>query len=283
MALGRDLDYDNPLACLTMTLHRQGSVVQGEYVRPPVNVDRDGAVPWSCWSGATRGAVSGADGELPRLQATEEAWDLPCIPLRRGYFETSLCCCDLDGDGLLARVPQPGATAAAQPRRLPAAPPAAGCDPAQLEAGPLLRYREAAWSAAVAPRPVGPHRLLSGRLGTWTAPAIWWPAPSGTTPASSTATFRLCNPVLAAQHRHRRRADRAPPAHHRGRRNADHLCHHKCAVWCHDLDGDGAPDLICGSEDGKTYAWLRSTCAGTGIPPPASPPNRSPPPPATAS
>ncbi|MDE0449298.1 MAG: hypothetical protein OXH96_21730 [Spirochaetaceae bacterium] len=24
------------------------------------------------------------------------------------------------------------------------------------------------------------------------------------------------------------------------------------------LDGDGAPDLICGAEDGKTYAWLRS-------------------------
>ena len=36
------------------------------------------------------------------------------------------------------------------------------------------------------------------------------------------------------------------------------LGHHKCSVWCHDLDGDGAPDLICGSEDGKTYAWLRS-------------------------
>ena len=37
--------------------------------------------------------------ELPRLRATGAAWELACSPLRRGYFETSLCCCDLDGDG----------------------------------------------------------------------------------------------------------------------------------------------------------------------------------------
>ena len=46
-----------------------------------------------------RDAASGAAADLPRLQATGEEWELPCSPLRRGYFETSLCCCDLDGDG----------------------------------------------------------------------------------------------------------------------------------------------------------------------------------------
>ena len=25
-----------------------------------------------------------------------------------------------------------------------------------------------------------------------------------------------------------------------------------CSMWCHDLDGDGASDLVCGAEDGKT-------------------------------
>ena len=40
-----------------------------------------------------------AAGELPRLRATGEEWELQCSPLHRGYFETSLCCCDLDGDG----------------------------------------------------------------------------------------------------------------------------------------------------------------------------------------
>ena len=49
--------------------------------------------------GPALGAASGAAAELPRLRATGEEWELPCSPLRRGYFETSLCCCDLDGDG----------------------------------------------------------------------------------------------------------------------------------------------------------------------------------------
>ena len=46
-----------------------------------------------------RAADNRAHAELPRLEATGEEWELPCSPLRRGYFETSLCCCDLEGDG----------------------------------------------------------------------------------------------------------------------------------------------------------------------------------------
>ena len=44
-------------------------------------------------------AAGGATEPLPRLRASGEEWELACSPLRRGYFETSLCCCDLDGDG----------------------------------------------------------------------------------------------------------------------------------------------------------------------------------------
>ena len=48
---------------------------------------------------APAGAAVRRGRELPRVYATGTAWELPCSPLRRGYFETSLCCCDLDGDG----------------------------------------------------------------------------------------------------------------------------------------------------------------------------------------
>jgi WD40 repeat protein len=36
------------------------------------------------------------------------------------------------------------------------------------------------------------------------------------------------------------------------------LVGHKCAPWCVDIDGDGNPDLLCGSEDGKIYVWKRN-------------------------
>ena len=377
---------------------------------------------------ATGGAPSGA---LPRLQATGEQWELPCSPLRRGYFETSLCCCDLDGDGeeeilitgnpgvliwldhadgewrerpplqrvggaarvetlavpcladldgsgapdlvvgdssgylwrFANRAAEPGAFdfaagvrlradgseihhlagatgsiqgpnearwgylnplvtdwdggglfdvitndiygrylwyrnvgrrqeprfAAAEPLRCAGEPltgawrsrPAAwgdGCllllnhdgflqlyrragrDPAHLEAGPLVRYRDGNLVRGCGP---------GGLWGRSVFFACDWDLDGARDLVAGTAwhNTRLINghfPGCATPFWLRNTGTGDQPVFERPRliTEADgspiDLGHHKCSVWCHDLDGDGAPDLICGAEDGKTYAWLRS-------------------------
>ena len=377
------------------------------------------------------GVASGAAGELPRLKATGEEWELPCSPLRRGYFETSLCCCDLDGDGeqeilitgnpgvviwldhedgawreraplervggaarvetlavpcladldgsgapdlvvgdssgylwrFANRAAEPdafdfaagvrlpaaageihhlaGSTGSIQgpnearwgylnplvtdwdgdglfdvitndihgrylwyrntgsstePRFAPAEPlqcagqpltgawrsrPAAwgdgcllllnrdgflqlygraGADPANLEAGPPLRYRDGNLMRGCGP---------GGLWGRTVFCACDWDLDGTRDLVAGTAwhNTRLINghfPGCATPFWLPNTGTDAEPVFERPRliTEADgspiDLGHHKCAVWCHDLDGDGAPDLICGSEDGKTYAWLRS-------------------------
>ena len=378
-----------------------------------------------------RGAVSRGNGELPRLRSTGEEWELPCSPLHRGYFETSLCCCDLDGDGeqeilitgnpgvviwldhedgawreraplqriggaarvetlavpcladldgsgapdlvvgdssgylwrFANRAAEPGAFdfaagvrlhaggseihhlagptgsiqgpnearwgylnplvvdwdgdalfdvitndiygrylwyrnigsrqepryAAAEPllcagdpltgawRSRPAAwgdgcllllngdgflqlYRRAGADPARLEAGPLVRYRDGNLVRGCGP---------GGLWGRTVFCACDWDLDGTRDLVAGTVwhNTRLINghfPHCATPFWLRNTGTDDEPVFERPRliTEADgtsiDLGHHKCSVWCHDLDGDGAPDLICGSEDGKTYAWLRS-------------------------
>ena len=404
-----------------------------------VDVDRDGALELLVRRDVDRlfamrlaASNTGTTGELPRLRATGERWELPCSPLRRGYFETSLCCCDLDGDGeeeilitgnpgvviwldradgewherppllrvggaarvetlavpcladldgsgapdlvvgdssgylwrFANRATEPDAFdfaagvrlhaggseihhlagptgsiqgpnearwgylnplltdwdgdgllfdvitndiygryrwyrnvgsrqeprfAAAEPLRCAGEPltgawrsrPAAwgdggllllngdgflqlyrraGTDPARLESGPLVRYRDGNLVRGCGPgglwgRTVlcacdwdldGTHDLVAGtawhntRLINGHFPGCATPFWLHNTGTGDEPVFE--RPRLITE------ADGAPID----------LGHHKCSVWCHDLDGDGAPDLICGAEDGKTYAWLRS-------------------------
>ena len=379
----------------------------------------------------SRGAVSRAAVELPRLKATGQEWELPCSPLRRGYFETSLCCCDLDGDGeqeilitgnpgvviwldyadgewrerpplqrvggaarvetlavprladldgsgapdlvvgdssgylwrFANRAAAPGAFdfaagvrlhaggseihhlagptcsiqgpnearwgylnplvtdwdgdglfdvitndiygrylwyrntgsrqepryAAAEPLRCAGVPltgawrsrPAAwgdgcllllngdgflqlyrraGSDPTRLEAGPLVRYRDGNLVRGCGP---------GGLWGRSVFCACDWDLDGTRDLVAGTVwhNTRLINghfPHCATPFWLRNTGTGDEPVFERPRliSEADgtpiDLGHHKCSVWCHDLDGDGAPDLICGSEDGKAYAWLRS-------------------------
>ena len=382
-------------------------------------------------AGTVPGAAPGSEGELPRLRATGDAWELPCSPLRRGYFETSLCCCDLDGDGeqeilitgnpgvviwldyeagewrerppllrvggaarvetlavpCLADLTDSGAPdlvvgdssgylwrfanratepaafdfgagirlhaggreihhlagpsgsiqgpnearwgylnplvtdwdgdglldviandihgrylwyrnvgsrdqprlAAARPLCCGDAPltgawrsrPAAwgpgrllmlngdgflqlfrqaGSDPARLAAGPLLRYRD------------GNLVRGCGPGGLWGRSAFCgcdWDLDGARDLVAGSARHntRVINghfPGLATPFWLRNAGSDAEPVFERPRliTEADgtpiNLASHKCAPWCHDLDGDGAPDLICGSEDGKVYAWRRA-------------------------
>ena len=407
-----------------------------------VDVDRDGALELLVrrdvdrlyamrLTASTAEPGDDATSELPRLRATGETWELPCSPLRRGYFETSLCCCDLDGDGeqeilitgnpgvviwldyqagqwrerppLLriggaarvetlavpcladldgsgspdlvvgdssgylwrfgnrateaaafdfaagTRLQAGGAEihhlagptgsiqgpnearwgylnplvadwdgdglldvisndihgrylwyrnvgshgrpcfAAARPLYCGGAPltgawrsrPAAwgrgcllllngdgflqlfrraGSDPEHLEAGPLLRYLD------------GNLVRGCGPGGLWGRSAFCgcdWDL-DGTrdlVAGSARINTRVINghfPGLATPFWLRNAGSDAEPVFERPRliTEADgtpiNLVSHKCAPWCHDLDGDGAPDLICGSEDGKVYAWRRA-------------------------
>jgi len=377
------------------------------------------------------GVASGAVDELPRLRATGEEWELSCSPLRRGYFETSLCCCDLDGDGedeilitgnpgvviwldhedgawherpplqrvggaarvetlavpcladldgsgapdlvvgdssgylwrFANRAAEPGAfdfaagvrlhaggselhhlagptgsiqgpnearwgylnplvvdwdgdglldvitndiygrylwyrnVGSRQEPRFAAAEPLfcagepltgawrsrpaawadrclmllnsdgflqlylrAGADPARLEAGPLVRYRDGNLVRGCGP---------GGLWGRTVLCACDWDL-DGTRDLVAGTNWhisRLVNghfPGCATPFWLRNTGTGDEPVFERPRliTEADgtpiDLGHHKCSVWCHDLDGDGAPDLICGAEDGKTYAWLRS-------------------------
>ena len=403
-----------------------------------VDIDRDGALELLVRRDvdrlyALRLAVteSGADEELPRLWATGEEWELSCSPLRRGYFETSLCCCDLDGDGeeeilitgnpgvmiwldhvdgewrerpplqrvggaarvetlavpcladldgsgapdlvvgdssgylwrFANRAAEPGAFdfaagvrlragsseihhlagptgsiqgpnesrwgylnpvltdwdgdglldvitndiygrylwyrnvgsrreprfAAAEPLRCAGeqltgawrSRPAAwgdGCllllngdgflqlyrrasaDPARLEAGPLVRYRDGNLVRGCGPGGLWGRTVLCG---------CDWDLNGTRDLVAGTAwhNTRLINghfPGCATPFWLRNAGTDAEPVLERPRLITEtdgtpiDLGHHKCSVWCHDLDGDGAPDLVCGAEDGKTYAWLRS-------------------------
>ena len=403
-----------------------------------VDVDRDGALELlvrrdvdRLWAMRLSEVEAGAAGELPRLEATGEEWELPCSPLRRGYFETSLCCCDLDGDGeqeilitgnpgvviwldyadgawreqpplqrvggaarvetlavpcladldgsgapdlvvgdssgylwrFANRAAAPGAFDFAAGVRLPAggeeihhlagatgsiqgpnesrwgylnplltdwdgdglldvitndifgryrwyrntgsrhepryaaaepllcagepltgawrSRPAAwgdgcllllnydgflqlyrrtGTDPTHLEAGTLVRYRDGNLMRGCGP---------GGLWGRSVFCACDWDLDGTPDLVAGTAwhNTRLINghfPGAATPFWLRNTGTAAEPIFERPRLITESdgtpidLGHHKCSVWCHDLDGDGAPDLVCGSEDGKTYAWLRS-------------------------
>ena len=406
-----------------------------------MDVDRDGALEllvrrdvdrlYAIRLTAKEVAAGERSGGLPRLQATGSLWELPCSPLRRGYFETSLCCCDLDGDGeqeilitgnpgvviwldyadgawrerppLLriggaarvetlavpcladlsgsgapdlvvgdssgylwrfanragtpagfdfaagARLPAggreihhlAGATgsiqgpnearwgylnplvtdwdgdglndlisndihgrylwyrnvgsrqepsfAAAVALRCRGAPltgawrsrPAAwgaggllllngdgllqlfqrtGSDPAHLEAGPLLRYQDGNLVRGCGPGGLWGRTALCGC--DWDLDGT-----RDLVAGSARINSRVINghfPGLATPFWLRNAGTDAEPVFERPRliTAADgapiDLGSHKCAPWCHDLDGDGAPDLICGAEDGKVYAWRRA-------------------------
>ena len=404
-----------------------------------VDIDRDGALELLVRRDVDRlyalrlaaSETGTTTGELPRLKATGEEWELPCSPLHRGYFETSLCCCDLDGDGeqeilitgnpgvviwldhedgawreraplqriggaarvetlavpcladldgsgapdlvvgdssgylwrFANRAAEPGAFdfaagvrlhaggseihhlagptgsiqgpnearwgylnplvvdwdgdalfdvitndiygrylwyrnigsrqepryAAAEPllcagdpltgawRSRPAAwgdgcllllngdgflqlYRRAGADPARLEAGPLGRYRDGNLVRGCGP---------GGLWGRTVFCACDWNLDGTRDLVAGTVwhNTRLINghfPHCATPFWLRNTGTDDEPVFERPRLITEvdgtsiDLGHHKCSVWCHDLDGDGAPDLICGSEDGKTYAWLRS-------------------------
>ena len=136
----------------------------------------------------------------------------------------------------------------------------AGADPAHLEAGPLVRYRDGNLVRGCGPGGLWGRTVLCGcdwdLDGTrdLVAGTNWHISrlvnghfPGCATPFWLRNTGTDSEPVLERP-RLITEADGTPID----------LGHHKCSVWCHDLDGDGAPDLICGAEDGKTYAWLRS-------------------------
>ena len=152
------------------------------------------------------------------------------------------CLLLLNGDGFLQLYRRPGA------------------DPASLEAGPLVRYRDGNLVRGCGPGGLWGRTVLCGcdwdLDGTrdLVAGTVWH-------------NTRLINghfPGCATPFWLRNTGTGDEPVFERPRliTEADgtpiDLGHHKCSVWCHDLDGDGAPDLICGAEDGKTYAWLRS-------------------------
>ena len=136
----------------------------------------------------------------------------------------------------------------------------AGADPARLEAGPLVRYRDGNLVRGCGP---------GGLWGRTVFCACDWDLDGTRDLVAGTVwhNTRLINghfPHCATPFWLRNTGTDDEPVFERPRliTEADgtsiDLGHHKCSVWCHDLDGDGAPDLICGSEDGKTYAWLRS-------------------------
>ena len=136
----------------------------------------------------------------------------------------------------------------------------AGSDPERLEAGPLLRYRD------------GNLVRGCGPGGLWGRSAFCgcdWDL-DGTrdlVAGSARMNTRVINghfPGLATPFWLRNAGSDTEPVFERPRliTEADgtpiNLASHKCAPWCHDLDRDGAPDLICGAEDGKVYAWRRA-------------------------
>ena len=109
-------------------------------------------------------------------------------------------------------------------------------------------------------RPVGPHRLLRVRLGPGRHPRLGGRHRLAQHPAHQRPLPRLREPRSAL----RNTGTDAAPVFERPRLITEgdgtpiDLGHHKCATRCHDLDGDGAPELICGSEDGKVYARRRA-------------------------
>ena len=192
----------------------------------------------------SRGAVSRAAVELPRLKATGEEWELPCSPLRRGYFETSLCCCDLDGDGEqeILITGNPGVVI-------------------------WLDHEDGAWCERV------PLRGSAGRRAsrrwrcpawrTWTAavrPTWWWatrPATCGGSPTGPPRRGRSTSPPECACTRAAARSTTWParPGSIQGPNEAR---------WGYlnplvpDWDGDGLFDVITNDIHGR-YLWYRNT------------------------
>ena len=83
-------------------------------------------------AGTVPGAAPGSEGELPRLRATGDAWELPCSPLRRG------CACgEIHSAGIVRRHDQPSAVRAArkhlaEPNVLPPTPAVAAAEHGDL-------------------------------------------------------------------------------------------------------------------------------------------------------
>lgn len=136
----------------------------------------------------------------------------------------------------------------------------AGSDPARLEAGPLLRYLDGNLVRGCGPGGLWGRTALCGC--DWDLDGA-----RDLVAGSSWINSRVINghfPAAATPFWLRNAGSDAEPVFERPRliTEADgaiiDLASHKCAPWCHDLDGDGAPDLICGAEDGKVYAWRRA-------------------------